>query len=1234
MPRITARDVTHQRGGGGEIFTDFVDTLIRTQGYASSVPYSNIRTNLRANVSDGGVDTQVDTPFIGDPTGYFSYPTIWQYKAVEYKTITKPKLRKEINKTYAKECIAHGFAYRLCICDDLTVKKQNEWENYLTRLCREINPDAPEAKVITSSSLANWCNKFPGLIFRFLSIDIDSLHFHAWGINITSETHTYVPIPTWEPYREAIKRHINISGECIEVVLPLQGEAGVGKTRLVYEALKETEGAEGLVLYTQDEQSAQRIATMLANDASVYAILIADECSLGDRMRLGELLQGHRQRIRVISIDNSGERPPTGSPEHWLGKVPSDHLDSILERNFPSVPADRRSAYASLSGGYIRLAIDMCGHDGNIARAGHVGPAIPTIQAYFHNRLSNQERGIVEALSLLVKVGYKDDVSTELDHLCTLTSLSRHEIETVVNRMHNSSGFIARAGRYLYVSPEIISQIAFDGAWRRWIEPDPNSFLLRVTDAILENFIKRVARSATEEARRIVGDFFFEWAEHLTSGELATLSTVDRLVALVDTEPDTYFPYLRNIIENADLGQLMAVTGRGIGGRWGPRRSLVWLAERMAAFPEYFDNAAEILLKFALAESEPGIGNNATEIWKQLFRITLSGTAIPFLDRIKKLEERIFSIDEQTSNLALDALMGTIVFGGMRTVGWTVIAGRIPPQEWSPKNNAELKTCRDNIVALLYKLSKSNILRLSEKAQGIVIKHLRILLIYGYLPELINIFPSDSISEDIRLQVIKAIENFLYYEGRQNSPRPKPHPEYIKDVRHWLETLKPNDTHGRLATAIGVDSWYYSMRGKEDVWQKEIRALAQQLYSDQDVLKKELEWLYSQYAKSAFILGQEIGKIDSTGVLLEFLITSSLRYKAYSLTGGYIRGLMNNYPTYQERLNKLLDKIEEESPMLAYELCMSGGKATQDIERTFRLIDSGKLPVIYLTGFFIGISARLLSKNEFEGILHRFIQGIRQKEKSVHETALQFVEYYLNSIQPEERILIFQDQNILSLLWSIVEIHIKEYSEGLYYWGQVLHALVSVDPDRATQIAAPYLISDDIVTQEEATNILQNIASTYPEIVMKRLGEIILDKDRGWHFFIGKYTNLIQSLPPDIVMSWIKSYGVEAARRLARHVPSPYTDETGNPIVPPLTEFILKSFEDDDRTFHEFCAGVHTNQTYTGNIAAQFNQEAEVAKKFLSHPLKRIREWANLEIQAARREAKQWQQIDEELKIE
>ena len=77
----------------------------------------------------------------------------------------------------------------------------------------------------------------------------------------------------------------------------------------------------------------------------------------------------------------------------------------------------------------------------------------------------------------------------------------------------------------------------------------------------------------------------------------------------------------------------------------------------------------------------------------------------------------------------------------------------------------------------------------------------------------------------------------------------------------------------------------------------------------------------------------------------------------------------------------------------------------------------------------------------------------------------------------------------------------------------------------------------------------------------------------------------------------------------------------GQPVVPGLTSYVLERFGADEEVFQEFQEGTRNGKVYSGDIAGQYEQEAEVARKFLAHPLKPVRAWAAAEIEAARAHA-------------
>jgi hypothetical protein len=79
-----------------------------------------------------------------------------------------------------------------------------------------------------------------------------------------------------------------------------------------------------------------------------------------------------------------------------------------------------------------------------------------------------------------------------------------------------------------------------------------------------------------------------------------------------------------------------------------------------------------------------------------------------------------------------------------------------------------------------------------------------------------------------------------------------------------------------------------------------------------------------------------------------------------------------------------------------------------------------------------------------------------------------------------------------------------------------------------------------------------------------------------------------------------------------------------------LTRFVLTEFEADDGVATAFWAGVHGMEVGVGDLSARFKSRADRARKFLGHPLRRICEWAEGEVQSCEADAARFKQMEEE----
>jgi hypothetical protein len=141
MWKLSPTDLLGFKGAGGERFAHFVDRLIRAEAAKGSLPQSDVLAQLRVNIQDGGVDTQVTNAIPRDSTGWFGVPTCWQFKAMESASINAgpekrtnraaklkdakkvseaPKsksetlndLQREIRKPHVEKLLNEGYGFR------------------------------------------------------------------------------------------------------------------------------------------------------------------------------------------------------------------------------------------------------------------------------------------------------------------------------------------------------------------------------------------------------------------------------------------------------------------------------------------------------------------------------------------------------------------------------------------------------------------------------------------------------------------------------------------------------------------------------------------------------------------------------------------------------------------------------------------------------------------------------------------------------------------------------------------------------------------------------------------------------------------------------------------------------------------------------------------------------------------------------------------------------------------
>jgi hypothetical protein len=142
----------------------------------------------------------------------------------------------------------------------------------------------------------------------------------------------------------------------------------------------------------------------------------------------------------------------------------------------------------------------------------------------------------------------------------------------------------------------------------------------------------------------------------------------------------------------------------------------------------------------------------------------------------------------------------------------------------------------------------------------------------------------------------------------------------------------------------------------------------------------------------------------------------------------------------------------------------------------------------------------------------------------------------------------------------------------------------------------------------------------------------VLDDERGFIFHIRVFRGLFEAIGQEEVQRWIDANGELAARRVARHLIGPHLSEEGEPIIPPLTDWLLTTFGDNKEVFSEFCMGRHSGEVRVGHARDRHASVMQQIAPFVHHEKKWVRDWAEYERKSFEDEVKWDDQIEDEHK--
>lgn len=1212
-----------------------MDRLIRSSAAIAGIPPSAISDNPRTNVPDRGVDTEVSEVAAADPWKYFTVRSAWQYKAVETNSLTDAKLTDEIegeSKTYIRELIRKGYGYRFCVAHDGTAERKNEMKAVLNAAIKKIYPDAPDCIVLFAAEIVDWIRAFPAIAAEITGSDLAGFFlFQAWGENARSSTRTFVQTPESALIRDSVQKHLDWSKPPVSPRLTISGDAGVGKTRTVFEAISELEQVRSLTFYTDDEENALELATKVANQPDTHAVIVADECVDSAGFRIGQALQGCKERVRLITIDNALER--TGRTELELARISTGALLEILQANFPQIEHTRLYRYCHLADGSLRFAISLCVNDDLIVQQGHLGHFLSDTKSYLGTLFGHggpfdaSDQEALDLISLVERCGAFRNVEGELTQLCAITGLDPADVKRRLHHMQKTNGLIGRAGRFFYVTPTPIAMVCFQSAWSRWAELDTRSFLERFPRDLTSSFLSRVSR-ASKEVGQVVTAYFRNWMLSRGGDIFSDQSDTQQLLLLVQADPDKMIPLLHSLVLSATAETTPA------GYRSG-RRALVTEALEIARFPEWFHLAEDMLFNLALHETEPKLGNNATELWKSLFPIVNPVVATPFQERFEILMSRSKKADPRVRSLCVLALRDVIDERSIYMVGPTTFGRRVPPTPWELKTwdeyfsyvqsclSALNEFCSDIdeevrtkaasafVASVRYSVSRG-ILEPTKAGAGTVPKHLRPVL-RAELRELLLLGPSPLRNETEEQKARKSLF-----------------------IEEWIAELASTDLHDQLVEDVGPSIW--SHYAEQEAWGERVASLAKRLHSEHDALIKELPWLNSKDAGSAAELGVQVGRFDADLSHLQLVVSECRASRADSFAQGYFEGASdrgrNSGPAQtaiiRTKLNAAIDEIWQTDPTLALSVTLPSGDFLSSFERALAGVKKKEIPTTVLRAFAAWNGRRHTSDCEARTATEILLASAASGDAHAAAIGLDFIQFILmrhNEEPKTDHLAALYEDEKLDTLFGLLELAVAGSRDLPHSFTRIFARALPADPLRAARLVVEMMKSDDYDVSNAASGLLHSVAELGAPALMEAIGEAMMDPKRNLNFLVKKFP--ITALPTEVIIDWVKRNGVEGARILTRHLPGPFVGSDG-PGLHPATSFIMETFGEDSGVFSSFAAGIHSGGVFAGPISNWMQGHVSLAEQFVNYPIASVQKWARGEVQFSSEQAEKFREREKE----
>lgn len=1173
--------------------------------------------SLSANVSDGGIDARVDGAPDADSVlvsgvNYFQIKTgqgfkPWQISSLKKElfggsraSLTSKSLAPEV-----RECLrSRGRYVIVAFGHDLTSQQQAKAKSLLVQLFNECGFKKPAVEVLGQSQLLGLVSAYPSLSLDLAGKgELSFLSLSAWQARDDMKQ-TLQLASAQSEFVETIRTTLrDRQYQHVRVI----GEPGIGKTRLVLEALSVDDlGAQVIYIsHAEDFQNSRLLNELLRGDIAYTVTLVVDECVEKERASIWGALKG-KGGIQLVTIDHGPER---SSDESMLvidfPKLPEDQVMAIIAQYLPQ--HTDASHWAKWCDGIPRVAHAV---GENLQRNPEdllKPPAtVPLWERFVAGYEELDSKNAQDALTILrhvamfTRFGYEDPVSSEAKFISTLVqgvdpSITWARFQEIVERLRKRR--ILQGKRTLFIVPKALHIYLWISYWDTYGRGfDFQTFFDSVPTQLQHWFLQLfIYGHASPVAQDIVANIL---------SPTGPFSSRD----FVESEAGCRF---LNYLAEADPGSALGTIERTIGSwsrdelkQWTEgRQNIVWTLEKIAVWREHFLRVAAVFVRLALAENA-GNSNNSTGMLEGLFMIGVgwAGTQASPEERFPVIRQ-LLDMDPEHKELGFRLCKSWLsTYGGFRIVGAEYQGLRPEIEFWRPKIWKEIYDAWQLVWRYVYSVSREwNDENRALANEMLIDAGAGLLHVRDIANEVIQTLfvLVDDPATNIRYLTHMVIRELRIRTGKM----PK---GVLTKLRELDRKLTGETFWGRFARYVLNTTWdedYRERKGEieeSNAPSKRVKKLVAEVVADSSLFKEYLPRFVSEDGHRLYEFGMKLGELPQSVVIKEDVVAAQLAVlpeKKTQFVGGFLAGLRKHEPQFWEKIT--LDLFNDTASLeIGTNVVFSSGLSDTILARMLELYRDGLINAAAFSRLAWQAESDDIPQERVMEVLKAMIDML--SEDSV-QIAIELADYYFFDSNNSRSC----DENLLfKLITAEQYFHRNIGSITGHHWASVARGFRQRFPARDIELLTT-ILSHINSTLGDPGRIAEEIAKDHPVESWPIVRNLLDTEDDCFWVIAWLWDHIgfdesppkgaIHYFDPIAVMSWVSTNPEKNAWRLLQCLPKTLDEDDGGN----LTILFLETYGDDERLSSALMSHFWTGG-WSGPESAYLARKRDTARNWIS----------------------------------